>query len=194
MRFISLILLLSSLSCSQDGIPSLGDAARRARQGKPATKAKVQITEENLGTSKSIFPGIHPELDNSDEIAKAMIAYRAEHTPKETEDAIRTWFDYYDQRMANAIREQKEIQDRRIQRSMNSEEEYDGSPEDYRKLQALRRAENRSAVSDEQTHRADSLLVAKTQQTFQQVRSLLGRAGMNFPWFKIRFGNGNGSW
>jgi hypothetical protein len=194
MRSLAFSLLLVLPVCAQDSSSSLGEAARRAKQNKPGAKAKVQITEENLSTRSSVFPAIHPELDNSEEIAKAMIAYRASHTPKETEDAIHEWYDLYDLRMANAIHEQKDIQDRRTQRSMNSEEMYESSPQDYRKYQALRRAEYRSAVSDEQSMRTNGLLVAKTQQTFEKVRSQLRRVNMNYDWFKIRFGNGNGSW
>lgn len=202
--FLSLIVLSAFASAQQSVVisspetkpnaPSLADLARQARQNKPATKAKTVVTDETLNSRRTLFPAIHPELDNSEEIVREMVAYSRTHTPKETEDAIREWYEIYDQKMANAIHEQKDIQDRQLQRSMSEQDMYEYGGEDYRKYQALRRAENRTAVSDQQAMRTNGLLTAKIQQTFQMVRGGLQKNNIRYEWFKIRFGNGNGSW
>lgn len=172
---------------------SLAEIAREAKQQKKE-QAKIVLNEDSPGTAKPLIPDVFPGgLDNTDEILKAIEEYRAGHNAKETEEVIHIWFDKHDSMLANAIEENKRIEERDRDRQMGylpSDVQY-RSPEEY---QEARRIEIISRREDYKRKQENGLLSARIQQTFTKVRSALMGKGMKYEWFKIRCGNGNCSY
>lgn len=172
---------------------SLAEIAREAKQQKKE-QAKIVLNEDSPGTAKPLIPDVFPGgLDNTDEILKAIEDYRAGHNAKETEEVIHIWFDKHDSMLANAIEENKRIEERDRDRQMGylpSDVQY-RSPEEY---QEARRIEIISRREDYKRKQENGLLSARIQQTFTKVRSALMGKGMKYEWFKIRCGNGNCSY
>ena len=177
---------------------SLGDVARENRNNKqPSAKAKVVVDDESapILSGKSPFPNMATEgLDNTDEIIQAMEVHRAHHSAEEFEKALRSWYENYDAIMDNALREQKEAKDRRIDRMRGTEPSPLDRNVDYKEYEMRRRQEVRNDDEDRKRIEADGLLTARIQQMFMKVRSNLMGKGLRYDWFKIRFGNNNGSY
>lgn len=175
---------------------ALGDVARKNREAKPSrTEARLVVDDESDRVKrKSPFPEIADKgLDNSAEIIKAMEVYLQTHPPDAGEQAIRQWYEQYDEMMAAAIVQRAELQQRHRDRVR-------GVPGDhyritnYREYQMRNEAEWRVDDDDYRRYEAAGLLTARIQQTFIKVRSFLESKNRRYEWFKIRFGNNNGSW
>jgi hypothetical protein len=195
---LSLILALSAGSLLVRAQDSLGDIARQNRSNKPAaSRSKVVIDEEsNSIRNKSPFPNlVMTGLDNTDEIVRAMESYRGTHNPGEFESAVHAWFDDYDSILEKAINEQIVIKDRRMSRTTGPQfSSLDRSPNDYKQYEQRRLAEARAVDDDRRRYEADGLTCARIQQAFGRIRNYLTSKNLKYEWFKIRFGNGNGSW
>ena len=191
MRFLALFLLFACPVplIAQNESPSLADAAKKARENKG--KAKIVVTEETLVSARGPIPDLNLEgLDNSDDVLKAMDQYRRSHTPVETEQVIRDWYNNCDSMFQRAFTENEEIK-MRAQDRYAEPRQY---PNDARKYQEQRTAEIHSAIQDQRLVQKNNLLIARIQQGIQKVRNGLQVSGLRYDWMKIRFGNGNGSW
>ncbi len=177
---------------------SLGDVARENRSNKQASpKSKVVVDEDSASVrpDTSPFPKMAIEgLDNTDEILKAMETYRTHHSAEEFETTVRSWYENYDSMMENALRDQKTAKDHRLDRIRGMQSGPLDRITDYRQYEMRRRQEVRDDDEDRQRIEADGLLTARIQQMFVKVRSSLIGKGLRYEWFKIRFGNNNGSY
>jgi hypothetical protein len=176
---------------------SLGDLARQNRSSKTAAHAKVVVDEDSSPIrNKSPFPNLAMTgLDNTDEIIRAMETYRASHPLDETESAIHSWFDEYDATLEKAITEQNAIKDRRLSRNAGAQySSLDRRTNDYRQYEERQIAEARADNDDRRRYESDGLACARIQQAFTKIRNYLTGKNLKYEWFKIRFGNGNGSW
>lgn len=159
--------------------PSLGDVARQKKSQRSSQPSKV-VDETVITLKPRIIPEIFSGgLDNSDEIIAAIDKYRADHTPAETEQVIRAWWEEYDTAMESAIEENKSIETAPDIEVRNRQ--------DYERAQLTYRR-------NRERHKENSLMMARIQQTFGRVRNHLNKKGLNYDWFKIRCGNGNCSW
>lgn len=169
---------------------SIADIAKEAQQ-KKAAHAKIVISNDNLTIEKKPLPALNFEgVDNSDEVYAAMDAYCKEHTPKECEELIHSWYDKYSDLLAQAVEENKTLQSRQQDRSETST--YNPN-RDYQQNRKMQEAAARSSRSDYNKYKQNGLLEARIQQAFMKIRSNLQGTGRRYPWFKILNGNGNGS-
>ncbi len=126
--------------------------------------------------------------ENGDEIVAAIVAFRANHKPEETENAVRLWYEKYDELLAAAIRENLDL---RSLREANVTQGYElcEQGQDYRKCELRRRAENRGARHDSRAMLENNQMEVRLQHAFMTVRNGLLRYGLHYSWFKIRTTN-----
>lgn len=176
---------------ADDGKPSLAGAARDAKAGKSHV-AKV-FTDEDMDLRRGPIPRLNLDgVDNSDEILEAIAKYRANHKPEEVEEAIHAWYDEHDTLLNAAIQQGNDYRSLRQSNIANGYELCQESG-DYEKCEQRRRAEMRGARLDNQIIRDNGLQSARLQQGLIKVRNGIGVRGLHYIWFKVRQGNGNGS-
>jgi hypothetical protein len=194
---ISTIVLSASFLASaqqatptQDEAKSVAEVATEAKKNK-RTHTKKVITEEDL--DKGPLPRLNMEgVDNSDEIITAIGQYHAKHTDAETEQVIHDWYDEYDSMLADAIHGSIEIRSRRESTVYNGYQLCQESS-DYETCEKRRQQENRGARQDQFALTKNGLLSARIQQAFIRIRGGICRYNLRYDWFKVRNGNGNGS-
>jgi hypothetical protein len=171
--------------------PSVAAAARaaKARRG----QAQQVFTDEVMETRKGPLPRLSMEgVDNSDEIIAAIGKYKEKHSPEEVEQAVHDWYDEYDTELNAAITQVNDFRNLRDANVLNGYELCQQSA-DYEKCERRRQAEMRGARLDNQIIRDNGLHTARIQQAMIKVRGGIMRYNLNYSWFKIRQGNGNGS-
>src|SRR5579863_8996041 len=85
---------------SSDTSNSLAAAARKAKATNHAHAKKV-FTDDDMEAQAGPFPRMKMDgAGNDDEILSAISKYKLTHTPQQTEEAVRSWFDRYDQELA----------------------------------------------------------------------------------------------
>ena len=175
--------------------PSLGDIARKSKKD-AGPKAKAVVTDENLKSQRGPIPAIALEgVDNSDEIIRAIRDYRKNHSPAETEEAVRVWYDEFDSLIANALDDNTRLIKRKEDRVLTEiTGAYYGPDGDYYKAVQRRNDAIAEDREDFRCGRKNGFMIARIQQTFMKVRSALQACNMRYEWFKIRNGNGNGSY
>lgn len=176
---------------SNEAKSSVAAAAQTAKaQG---AHAKHVFTDEDMETHKGPFPRLNMEgVDNSDEIIDAIGKYKQKHSPEEVEQAVHDWYDKYDTELNAAISQANEFKSLRDANVLNGYELRQQSM-DYEKCQRRREAEMRGARLDNQIIRDNGLHTARIQQAMIKIRGGIMRYNLNYSWFKIRQGNGNGS-
>jgi len=192
---VVVVLAACLLAAAQGDSDSLADAARSAHA--PAAKSKKVITDESLNFDRGPLPDMNIDgVDNSDDIVKAISKYKQDHTPEETEQAVRGWYDRYDMMFQKALDENNAIHSRSQDRLNHPPTLVYGGEEEvpYRRLDEIRRDQQLSDLQNQRKVQRNGLLEARIQQTFQKVRTGIGAFGLHYDWMKIRFGNGNGSW
>jgi hypothetical protein len=198
--FIKRLFLILAVSIAPTNLhaqDSLGEVARQNRSSKPgASRAKVIVDEDSSPIrNKSPFPNLAMTgFDNTDEIIRAVEAYRTGHTPEEVESSVHAWFDEYDAVLEKTIAEQIAIKDRQSSRYYGSHYSTLDRTNDNRQYEQRQIAEARAADDDRRRYGIDGLACARIQQAFGRVRNYLTSKNLKYEWFKIRFGNGNGSW
>jgi hypothetical protein len=176
---------------AEDGPPSLGSAARNAKPSKPRV-ARV-FTDEDMEVRRGPIPRLNLDgVENSDEILEAINKYRVTHKPEEVEQAIHDWYDEYDTLLNAAIKQDNDYRNLRQANIANGYELCQQSG-DYEKCEQRRQAEMRGARLDNQIIRDNGLHSARLQQGLIKVRNGLNAYNLHYMWFKIRQGNGNGS-
>jgi hypothetical protein len=167
----------------------LAAAARDAKVQKAAHAKKV-FTDEDMEVIAGPLPRLKMDgAENADEVVTAIAQFKAAHTPEQTEQAVHTWYDRYDQMLAAAIQENIDMQSLR---NANTSNGYDLCQEsqDYQKCQSRQMAEMRSARSDSVEMMKNSNLEVRLQHAFMKVRNGLMQNHLNYDWFKIRTTNG----
>ena len=86
--------------------------------------------------------------DNSADIIVAIVKYKSTHSPEETEDAVRSWYDRYNDMLDAALRDNKQTMQRN---QIVGENGYYGcrTPENYQACQQQAIAQQRIARSDQ---------------------------------------------
>jgi hypothetical protein len=171
---------------------SLAEIARSEKNTKKA-KAKTVITDEGMEERQGPFPKLNLEgVDNSDEIAPAMGEFARKNKAEATETAVHSWYERYDRMIDSAIEENIKLRDLRESNVFNGQSTCQESP-DYRHCELRRRVEVRSARQDAQTMNRNLMLTGRIQQAFMRIRTAITAYGLHYDWFKVRNGNGNGS-
>jgi hypothetical protein len=163
---------------------SLGAVARSSKK-QSTLHAKKVITEDDMNTIANALP--RPE--NGDEIIAAIGKYRETHTPAETEDAVRAWYERYDEDLAAAIQQNQVVNSLREENFSNGNEMCrEGG--DYQTCELRRRAEYIGARHDQSTIINNVALEVRIQHVFLKVRTGIMRYNLRYEWFKVRTTNG----
>lgn len=169
--------------------PSLAAAARDAKAQK-SVHAKKVFTDEDVEETSGPLPRLKMEgPDNTDEIIKAIAKYKTTHTPEQTEQAVRAWYDRYDQMLAAAIQDNQDTMALRNVNSSNSAELCQAGG-DWEQCRNRQMAEARSARSDQAQMAKNTQLEMRIQHAFDKVRGGLMMSNLHYDWFKIRNMNG----
>jgi hypothetical protein len=193
-RLCFFLLWVATCSLAQDSTPreSLAELAAHANANKSASP-RVVLDDDSMETKKPVIPDVFSgALDNTEDIERAITEYRKTHTRNETEEIVHEWYTKHDDRLANAIAENRRIEERQTDRQYLDGYRY--AARNQREYEAEYEADLHSARDDYSRKKDNGLLSARIQQTFMKVRSKLQAQGMNFEWFKIRCGNGNCSY
>ena len=177
---------------SQSQGQSLADIAKEAKKNKTA-HAKKEITDDDVESKKGPLPRLNMEgTDNSDEIIHAIGDFKAKHDDQKTEQAVRDWYDEYDEMLASAIRENIEM---RAQRESTSYHGYELCEQgvSYKQCQERRQTEIRGNRHDQFVMRDNGMVAGRIQQAFMKIRTGISRYSLHYDWFKVRNANGNGS-
>jgi hypothetical protein len=170
---------------------SLAEVARDSqKEKKPA--AKIVLSDENQQLRKSIIPDVFSGgVDNYDDILKAIEDYRRSHNLQETENVVHLWYDKHDAILAEAIEENRRIEQRERDRQMGYPVT-DAQPRSQQEYVEMRTVEIISRREDSKHKQENGLLMARIQQAFTRIRPVMkSKYGMNVEWMKIRCGNGN---
>ena len=173
---------------SADSDSALAAAARSAKLQKTTHAAKV-ITDEDMEASAGPLPRLKMDgAENADEVVAAISKYKTTHTPEQTEQAVRIWYDRYDEMLAAAIQENQEMTSLRSANVSNGYELCQQS-QDYQQCQNRQMAEQRGARSDQMEMAKNNNLITRVQHSFMKVRNGLQMNGLRYDWFKIRTTN-----
>jgi len=167
---------------------SVAAAARDSKA--PKAHAKKVFTDEDMEASAGPLPRLKMDgAENADEVVAAITKYKTTHTAEQTEQAIRIWYDRYDEMLAAAIQEN---QDMTVLRNANSSNGYELCQEsgDYEKCRNRQMAEQRGARSDQVQMMKNNQLEVRIQHAFMKVRNGLAMTNLRYDWFKIRTTNG----
>lgn len=169
-----------------------GSIAGAAKSGKnkATSHAKKVITDEDMEVSAGPLPRLRMDgPENADEVVAGIAEYKASHTPEQTEQAVHSWYDRYDEILAAAIQENLDV---KVLRDANASNGYDlcQASQDYQKCQSRQMAEMRGARTDQIKIAANSQLEVRIQHAFSRVRIGLTQNGLRYPWFRIRTTNG----
>ncbi len=168
---------------------SIAAAAKQAKNPRTGHAKKV-FTDEDMEATAGPLPRLRMDgPENGDEIVAAITNYKATHTPAETERAIHIWFDRYDEILAAAIQENKDMQ---VLRNANSSNGYELCQEsgDYEKCRNRQMAEMRGARNDAVQATKNNELEVRIQHAFMKVRNGLSMNNLRYDWFKVRTTNG----
>jgi len=195
------VLLLGGIASAMaqttaDPPKSLAEIAEQSRKEKEKKDpAKIVLSDETQQLRKSVIPDVFSGgIDNYDEILKAIEEYRGTHNPQETESVVRAWYEKHDAMLANAIEENRRIEQSERDRQMGYPvtDAKPRSPEEYQEMKRVAIISRRDDLKHKQEN---GLLMARIQQAFTRIRPVLkSKYGMNIEWMKIRCGNGNCSY
>lgn len=187
------VVVFAGLSLAQapvaDAQPSLAEVARQNREQK-RPKARVVFTEETLTAAKGPIPEIRSDgNDNSDEIIAAIDQFRSKHTAKETETAVKDWYDAEDSKLAYEYSQTEDPY--RGSWPYSSEDRNMTTPQQYREreLAAARAYSVKQQSMQQSSERKQSL-----QSRLNKVRTGIRKFDLNYEWFKVRCGNSNCSY
>lgn len=125
---------------------------------------------------------------NDDEILAAISKYKLTHTPQQTEDAVRSWFDRYDQELAAAMKSNLDTVSLRNANLTNGYElcQQVQDYEDYAHCQSRQMSEQRGAQHDRNEISNNNNVVMRIQHSFTIIRIGLNQNGLHYEWFKVR--------
>jgi hypothetical protein len=166
---------------------SLAAAARNAKDKK--TKAKKVFTDEDMEATSGPLPRLKMDgAENADDVIAAITKYKGNHTPEQTEQAVRIWYDRYDSMLGAAIQQNLELQTLRAANTSNGYALCQES-QDYQQCRNRQMAEQRGAQSDGQEMSRNNALVVRVQHSFMKIRNGLQMNNLHYEWFKIRTTN-----
>jgi hypothetical protein len=178
----------STSDSTGDADSSLASAAKRAKVEK-AAKAKKVFTDEDMEATAGPLPRLRMDgAENADDVVAAIAKYKTSHTPEQTESAVHSWYDRYDEMLQAAIRENLDVQTLR-QANVSNGYELCVQSQDYQQCQNRQMAEQRGARSDQLELAKNNNLTVRIQHSFMKVRNGLQMNNLRYDWFKIRTTN-----
>ena len=129
--------------------------------------------------------------ENGDEIVAAITKYKETHTPEQTEQAIRTWYDRYDEMLVATIQENRDMQTIGSVNMSNGNELCQQS-QDWEHCQSRQMADQRGSRTDQTQMIKNSALMMRIQRVFQKVRGALMMNNLHYSWFRIQSNSYNG--
>jgi hypothetical protein len=197
---VAVFLAASALSFAQDASSSpagqnsaatgssLASAARNAKaQNTP--HAKKVFTNEDMEAQMGPLPRLKMDgAENADDIIAVIAKYKLTHTPQQTEDAVRAWYDRYDGELAAAIQENIDVTNLRAANTSQGQELCQQS-QDYENCRYRQMAEQRGAQHDRSEINNNNNTVVRIQHSFMKIRNGLQQNGLRYDWFKIRTSN-----
>jgi hypothetical protein len=175
-------------AASTDSPASVAAAARGSKSTK--AHAKKVFTDEDMEATAGPLPRLKMDgAENADEVIAAIAKYKTTHTPEQTEQAVRIWYDRYDEMLAAAIQDN---QDMTVLRNANSSNGYELCQEsgDYEQCRNRQMAEQRGARSDQAQMTKNNQLEVRIQHAFMKLRNGLVMNNLHYDWFKVRTTNG----
>lgn len=176
-------------SSSDNPAGSIAAAAKQSKAAKPGHAKKV-FTDEDMEATAGPLPRLKMEgPENGDEVIAAIAKYKTSHTSEQTERAVHIWYDRYDEMLAGAIQENKDVQ---VLRNANTSNGYELCQEsgDYTQCRNRQMAEQRGARSDQVQIMKNNELEVRLQHALMKVRNGLAQNNLHYEWFKIRTTNG----
>jgi len=125
---------------------------------------------------------------------RAIQEFRRSHAPAETEDAVRAWYDEWDEALVRAIDDNAMLIARKEDRNLSgvSRQCYEEPPDYCRELER-RDSDIRQDRDDYHSYHCNGLHIGRIQQTLGAVRSRLEASYLRYSWLKVRNANGVGS-
>jgi hypothetical protein len=184
--------LASFAQTTQEPPKSLAEIARDSRKGQKEHATIILSDDTQRQPREELIPDVfYSGLDNTDEILKAIATYRSTHNLQETENLVHVWYDKHDAMLADAIEENRRIDQRERDRQMGYQAS-DARPRTQQEYMEMQHVELISRREDMKHKQDNGLLSARIQQTFGHIRAQMRtKYRMNMEWFKIRCGNGN---
>jgi hypothetical protein len=176
---------------SSDTSNSLAGAARKAK-AQNTTHAKKVFTDEDMELQAGPLPRLKMDgAENADDVTAAIAKYKLTHTPQETEDVVRAWYDRYDSELAAAIQSNLDTTSLRAANMNNGNElcQQNQDYEDYQHCLSRQRAEQRGAQHDRTEISSNTNVVIRIQHSFMKIRVGLTQNGLRYDWFKVRTSN-----
>ena len=158
----SVLLAASALSLAQNQpAPTPPPAPSAAGTASPLAAAASDAKAQKTGHAKKVFTdedmevnaGPLPRLkmdgpENGDEVVTAISECIKTHTPEQTEQAIRTWYERYDEMLVAAIKENRDMATLNNANMSNGNELCQQS-QDYQQCQSRQIADQRGNRSDQ---------------------------------------------
>jgi hypothetical protein len=176
----------------QSSSPNPGSPLAAAARDTKAQKAhaKKVFTDEDMEATAGPLPRLKMDgAENANEVVSAIAAFKATHTPQQTEDAVHIWYDRYDEMLAAAIKENLDV---KVLRDANTSNGYElcQQSQDYQQCQNRQMAEQRGARNDQLQITKNTNLEVRIQHAFMKVRNGLMQNSLRYEWFKVRTTNG----
>jgi len=177
---------------SASGTSSPLAAAASNAKAQKAAHAKKVFTDEDMEVNAGPLPRLKMDgPENGDEVVTAISEYKKTHTPEQTEQAIRTWYERYDEMLVAAIKENREMAALNNANMSNGNELCQQS-QDYQQCQSRQIADQRGNRSDQTQMIKNSALMMRIQRVFTKVRSGLEMHTLHYSWFRIQTNSYNG--
>ncbi len=201
---ISLLVGCSALALAQSHAAPAPPPAQGSATASPLAAAASNAKAQKTGRAKKIFTdddmeanaGPLPRMkmdgpENGDEIVAAITKYKETHTPEQTEQAIRTWYDRYDEMLVATIQENRDMQTIGSVNMSNGNELCQQS-QDWEHCQSRQMADQRGSRTDQTQMIKNSALMMRIQRVFQKVRGALMMNNLHYSWFRIQSNSYNG--
>ena len=202
---ISVLLTGSALGLAQDQpAPAPPPAQSTSGTASPLAAAASNAKAQKTGHAKKVFTdedmevnaGPLPRLkmdgaENGDEVVAAIVKYKETHTPEQTEQAVRTWYERYDEMLVAAIQENRDMA-ALSSANMSNGNELCQQSQDYQQCQNRQMADQRGNRSDQTQMIKNTTLMMRVQRVFMKVRSGLLMNNLHYSWFKIQSNSFNG--
>jgi len=201
---ISLLLGSSALALAQSQPAAASPPAQSSAPASPLAAAASSAKAQKTGHANKVFTdddieanaGPLPRMkmdgpENGDEIVAAITKYKETHTPEQTEQAIRTWYDRYDEMLVATIQENRDMATIGSVNMSNGNELCQQS-QDYEHCQSRQMADQRGSRTDQTQMIKNNALMMRIQRVFQKVRGALMMNNLHYSWFRIQSNSYNG--
>lgn len=198
---ISVLIVWAALCLAQDqsapapspsGTASPLAAAARDAKAQKTARAKKVFTDDDVEGNVGPLPRMKMEgPENGDDIVTAITKYKETHTAEETERAIHTWYDRYDEMLVATIQENKDMAALSSANTNNASELCQQS-QDYQQCQSRQMADQRGMRTDQTQMMKNSTLMMRIQRVFMKVRGCLMMNELHYSWFRIQSNSYNG--